>query len=603
MTEPKSASRTLARRLVAASVTAALVASFAFVGTASAQEPYALFNLQPSGGPANQPWMQQPVVRLWNADPAFRYAASIQIDPIQSTGSGSLSCVDTSVDMLVQSIPGGTFADGAFLGCQISAPGTYVLQAAVTGFALAGFGVLPPIGVFSAPFQITSGGGGIATSIAFTAQPLGANIGGPVPSANSGAVWAIQPAVSLLDSFGGVTTGDSSTVIALQITPGTPQSGGPGSLACSGGNSLTVFRGVAQFTGCRITGPGTGYALTARTVSSGSTLVLSAVSLSFNIGSGNQPSFVGFSVQPLGATPGIVPTATSGQVWPTQPQVTVFNGSGQPVTSDNATVVTLSIGSGSGTFACTSGTSRTVVGGVANFAGCSITGSGSFTLRATATNPSVAGIAPATSLPFSLGQQATGLTLTAAPIPINPGQTSVLTVQFSTGANQPIAIQSKTALSPTFQTVVTLTTDANGRAVYTTLPLTFSTTYQAVFAGGGGLAAATSPAFVVGVRRTVTMAPQWSGNRTVARGTALTFTSKIGPLNGVAVPRGTFQIYQQINGVWTFSTSATFATNSAGDAVFTWTFSRSGLWYVRWRANSDAYNVTAFSPINRVRVP
>jgi hypothetical protein len=249
-----------------------------------------------------------------------------------------------------------------------------------------------------------------------------------------------------------------------------------------------------------------------------------------------------------------------------------------------------------------------VVNGLATFAGCVVSAQGTnYTLTATYA-PTLVGeptVQPATSALFNVNAtpaQVT-LTLTAAPLPINVGQTSTLTVQFSSGANQPVAIQWKSALSPTYQTVVNLTTDSTGRATYTTIPLTFSTTYQVVFAGGSGLAASTSNAVVVGVRRTVTMSPHWSGDKTVARGTRLTFTSKIGPLNGVAVPRGTFQIYQQINGVWTFSTSATFACDSAGNAVFSWTFSRSGLWYVRWRANSDDYNVTAFSVINRVRVP
>jgi hypothetical protein len=317
----------------------------------------------------------------------------------------------------------------------------------------------------------------------------------------------------------------------------------------------------------------------------------------------NQPASVGFTVQPLGATQSVVPTATSGQVWGIQPQVTVLNVGGQPVTSDNATVVTLSIGSGSGTLVCTSGTSRTVIGGVASFSGCSITGAGTFRLLASATNPTVVGITPATSLPFNLGTQSTGLTLTASPVPINIGETSVLTVQLTGGANQPVQIQWKSALSPSYTTVATVTTNASGQATYTTVPLTFSTTYQAVFPGGGGLAASTSPTFVVGVRRSVTMDPLWSGYKKVNKGTKLTFHSKIGPLNGVDVPRGTFQIYKLVNGVWEFSTSATFACDSAGNATFTWTFSKSGNWYVRWRANSDNYNVTAYSPIDKVQVP
>ena len=416
---------------------------------------------------------------------------------------------------------------------------------------------------------------------------------GSYPASSTPSLLSPQPTVQLRNGSGGLITNPlNQASVTLTVSPATP------SFTCSGGSTtMTTVGGTASFSGCTLPA-GTGYQLTANVAFD--VTVLPITGASFNV-AGRR---LAFTQQPGGTN------AIPGQALPTQPIVAVQDSAGVTQAAQNNGTVTLTIASGpvGATLTCTGGNARNVANGLATFAGCAMSPQGTgYSLTATYA-PTLVGeptVQPATSALFNVNATpaAVTLTLTAAPIPINPGQTSVLTVQFSTGANQPIAIQSKTALSPTFQTVVTLTTDANGRAVYTTLPLTFSTTYQAVFAGGGGLAAATSPAFVVGVRRTVTMAPQWSGNRTVARGTRLTFQSKIGPLNGVAVPRGTFQIYQQINGVWTFSTSATFATNSAGDAVFTWTFSRSGLWYVRWRANSDAYNVTAFSPINRVRVP
>ena len=420
---------------------------------------------------------------------------------------------------------------------------------------------------------------------AFVAQPVGAA---------AGSALASQPVVAIRDEYENRTT--STAAVTLSLVP--PAGSAGAALTCLGsGTTKSATAGTAVYVGCAVSVAGVGYTMVATSPG-----LLSGTSAPFTVTSGDLPASVGFSVQPLGATSGFVPTATSGQLWGTQPQVTVYKSGGQPVTSDNATVVTLSIGSGNGTLTCNSGKSLTVVSGLASFSGCSITGSGSYTLLASATNPSVASIAPATSLPFSLGQQSTGLTLSASPVPINPGQTSVVTVQFTDGANQQVALQWKSALSPTYQTVATLTTDSTGKATYTTPPLTFSTTYQAVFAGSGGLAAATSPSYVVGVRRTVTMSPLYDGYKTINRGTKLTYTSKIGPLNGVAVPRGTFQIYQQIDGVWVFSTSATFACDSAGNATFTWTFSKTGNWYVRWRANSDAYNVTAYSPIAKVHV-
>jgi hypothetical protein len=414
------------------------------------------------------------------------------------------------------------------------------------------------------------------------------------PASTTPSLLSPQPTVQLRNGSGGLITNPlNQATVTLTVSPAVA------SFTCSGGTTLSTVGGVASFTGCTLPA-GTNYQLTASAAFDVSLLPVTGPSFSVV---GRRLAFV---QQPGGTN------AIPGAVLPTQPIVAVQDAAGNTQTTQNNGTVTLSITPGTGaagaTLACTSGNARNVVNGLATFAGCAVSAQGTnYTLTATY-SPTLVGeptVQSATSALFNVNAtpaQVT-LTLTAAPLPINVGQSSTLTVQFSSGANQPIAIQSKTALSPTYQTVVNLTTDATGRATYTTLPLTFSTTYQVVFAGGSGLAAATSNSVVVGVRRTVTMSPQWSGDRTVTKGTRLTFSSKIGPLNGVAVPRGTFQIYQQINGVWTFSTSATFACDSAGNAVFSWTFSRSGLWYVRWRANSDAYNVTAFSPINRIRVP
>ena len=415
---------------------------------------------------------------------------------------------------------------------------------------------------------------------------------GSYPSSTTPSLLSPQPTVQLRNGSGGLITSPlNQASVTLTVSPATA------SFTCGGSTTMQTVGGIASFSGFTLPA-GTGYRLTASVAFD--VTVAQITGASFDV-VGRR---LAFAQQPGGAN------AVPSQALPIQPIVAVQDSVGVTQTAQNNGTVTLAIATGpvGATLTCTGGNTRNVVAGLATFTGCLVSAQGTgYTLTATYT-PTLVGeltVQPATSLAFNVNATPAQvqISLAANPVPINPGQSSTLTVQFSSGANQSIQIQLKTALAPTYQTVVTLTTDATGRATYTTLPLTFSTTYQAVFAGGGGLAASTSNAVVVGVRRTVTMSPQWSGDRSVTRGTRLTFQSKIGPLNGVAVPRGTFQIYQQINGVWTFSTSETFACDSAGNAVFSWTFSRSGLWYVRWRANSDAYNVTAFSPINRVRVP
>ena len=63
--------------------------------------------------------------------------------------------------------------------------------------------------------------------------------------------WAKQPQLTVEDADGNPLATDASTVM-LVVTPGTPASGGPGSLTgCSG----TETSGVVSFSGCKIGTP------------------------------------------------------------------------------------------------------------------------------------------------------------------------------------------------------------------------------------------------------------------------------------------------------------------------------------------------------------
>ena len=161
-----------------------------------------------------------------------------------------------------------------FAGCKITgkAGTTYTLTAAATGLT----------GATSNAFTITFG---TATQLVFSAQPGG--------GAN-GATWTNQPAVTVEDQSGNTVT-NSANSITLAVGAGSPA----GTLACSGGNSLTPTNGVATFAGCEITGKiGTTYTLTA--AATGFTTITSNT---FTITFGPGPQLV-FSTQPGGGVDG-----------------------------------------------------------------------------------------------------------------------------------------------------------------------------------------------------------------------------------------------------------------------------------------------------------
>jgi len=482
-------------------------------------------------------------------------------------GPGGLSC--TSSGGLVSSA--WSLGHVTFTGCTLANSGqSYQLTAA---------GSLSP-GV-SGTFDVNAAGS--PNQLAFKVQP-----GGGV----AGQAWGQQPLVEVRDSAGNLVISDSGRTVLIQIS----SNPGGGILTC-GLTSVTTLNGRASFSGCSINKIATGYTLVA--TSSG---LNSATSTSFSITAG-APSKLVFTVQP-GAPTGTAVTA--GVAFTTQPRVAVTDAGGNVITTYPSIPVYLTIASAptGGTVTCTGGNFVNTLNGVASFSGCSVSLPGTYTLAADDAATNSPNLAPGTSTAFTVAAVPAQITLTAAPAPINLGASTTVTLQFAArGASRQVQIQAYNAVTGVYATLATVTTDSTGRAVYTTGALRYSTTFKAVFTGAADLTAGTSNTFIVGVRRTATMVPLYTGFRTVEKGTKTAYGSLIGPLNGFAVPRGTFQIYKQIDGVWVFQTSATFATTSAGKATFSWTWNHSGNWYVRWRANSDAYNTTAYSPIAKVTVP
>jgi hypothetical protein len=218
-----------------------------------------------------------------------------------------------------------------------------------TMFAIGSIGSHP-----SAPFVVTPG---TASKLAFTTEPGG----GP-----SGTTWSQQPVVTVQDALGNTVTSDNSTVtLAINSQPGSGAT-----LTCTGGLSKQAVNGVATFAGCQIAGQVGSYTLVATDGS-----LTAATSTAFNITPGAATQLV-YLQQPTNAVAGstITPSVT----------VQVEDASGNVETGDNATTVTLAIGTNPGGGTLSGTTTRTVASGVATFNDLSInkTGTG-YTLNAT----------------------------------------------------------------------------------------------------------------------------------------------------------------------------------------------------------------------------
>ncbi len=184
----------------------------------------------------------------------------------------------------------------------------------------------------------------------------------PPTSSAAGASFAVG--VSIEDSFGNVVTSDNTDLVTLAI--GTNPSSG--TLSCTPGSTVTVNNGVASFS-CSINKVGTGYTLSA---SSGA--LAGATTNAFNITPGPASHLV-VTTQPPGSSVAGASFAVG---------ISIEDSSGNVVTTDNSTAVTLAIGTNpaSGTLTCTSPT-VTAINGMASFS-CSINKAGTgYTLGAT----------------------------------------------------------------------------------------------------------------------------------------------------------------------------------------------------------------------------
>ena len=231
-------------------------------------------------------------------------------------------------------------------------------------------------------FSTNAGGVGSATSndvVVVPAAPYKLAISTqPSPTATAGQPFATQPVVEILDQYGNIETGDDSTVITASLASGA----GP----LKGTVTATVFGGVATFT--NLADP------TAETMS----LDFSGEGLT--VGPSNDVNVIAGVASQLMIQTQPYSSVVAGNPLTDPIVIDELDAYGNIVKSDNSTVVTASLASGSGTL--TGPTTATVVNGVASFNGLEDNKAGTLTLQFAAgslppvvSNPSTVVAAPA----------------------------------------------------------------------------------------------------------------------------------------------------------------------------------------------------------------
>lgn len=489
-----------------------------------------------------------------------------------SGGPGTLVC--TNPGGLSRTVVNGT---ATFSGCTINAVGVgYRLRATSSPTLTAATG--NAFNVTSPPTKLQVCWGTAATCN--TTPPT--NISG-------GSAFSLQSQIRVLDASNNLVTGDSTTSVTLSILGGTPATGGPGTLTCTGGLSKTVTNGIANFAGCAIDKTGTGYRLNASSVPA----LTSAASNTFNIALG-APVKLGFVSQPPA-------TATAQSPFASNVQVAIVDAGGNVVSTGITATINLAIATnpGAGVLSCAGGNSATTVNRVATFTGCTINNQGNgYTLvaSAVATAP-VTALANATSTAINVLAPAAAITL-SAPTVIKWGDDMTLSVHFGVnGANKAFTIQvSKDGVNWSNIAGASLTTNASGDASFIYGP-SDNRYYRASFAGTPGLQAGTSNVVRTVVRQINLLRPApTSRYKTIGHGTAITFSSTIRP-NRPELPQAVahFVVYRFITGEgWTRVVDRMVPVDRGnGVASLRLTFNSTGKFYVRSEAVPTAFNANS----------
>ena len=516
--------------------------------------------------------------------------------------AGNVVPVSRSVTLTVNKNPG-TFS------CFGQAPGTPAVITSVSGIATftnciqatvaAGYrltatstGLLSTTGAL---FDVTSG---VPTQLALCWGPKLPCVTTPPVPVRGGTPFTTQPVVRIQDSLGNQVPNDETTQVTLGILAGTPISGGPGTLVCSNGKTVTAVDGVATFAGCRIDKVGTGYRLAATSTPA----LTGAASNPFDVVAG-PPIKIAFLTQP----------GTTAARSPFNPplSVAIQDAGGNTVTTGTTATIALSMGTNpvAASLDCTGGSVAATLNGVATFPGCSVSGAGSgFTIVATASNVSPPkNLGTTQTNPFTITAPGAVITVSASAPTITWGQTVVISVHFGVnGANKTFRLEG--ARDPNnvanFSLIANLTTNASGDVSFSYTPPT-NLYYRAVFAGTPDLSPAISPLTRVVVRQIALLRPTNNGaTRTVNAGTSILFTTTVRPSRPELTPAVVvYTVFQLKNGTWVQILARNVTATAVGIAQLSITFSTKGSFYVRSQANPTPYNANSVnSPVERYNV-
>ena len=395
-------------------------------------------------------------------------------------------------------------------------------------------------------------GPGAATKLVFTTQPARGTPGGS---------FAVQPIVTIQDANDNVvTTASASVTLAI----GTNQGGGGTNLLCSA-NPLATTNGVASFSGCRINNVGVGYTLTANDGGALTDPTSSLFDVADRLVFASQPST----------------SVTAGVAFSSQPIVQVRAGASNRAANDGATVVTLSLKSGTGatgaTLTCDSGLSRTVAAGIATFTGCKIdkvspvSPSNPYVIVASATNLSSAESTTVAVIPGAAAK----LSFTAQPTTATSSQAfaiqPIVAVQdlggntVTSGANSNATVTLAIGTNPAAGTLTCTNgltrTAVAGVATFSGCQINNAGAGYTLTAAATGLTGATSAAFTVSAPAAQITLTTSSPVITWGRGIAL--TTRFGVNGGTR----TFQLQATRDNV-TWATIATLTTDSTGSSSF-----------------------------------
>ncbi len=310
-----------------------------------------------TGPPAKLAFVQSPT----NTATGALIAPAVKVAVEDANGNIETSDNATKVSLAIGTNPaGGTLSGGSAVtvASGIATFSGLSIDTAGTGYTLTASSTPSYTAATSAAFNVT--GPGAPVKLAFIQGP-----------SNTAAGGTIAPAVKVAveDANGNIETSDNATKVSLAI--GTNPAGG----TLSGGSAVTVASGIATFSGLSIDTAGTGYTLTASSTPS----YTAATSAAFNISAGVGPP------AKLAFVQGPSSTGTGAAIRPAV-TVAVEDANGNIETSDNATKVSLAIGTNPAGGTLSGGSAVTVASGIATFSGLSIDTAGTgYTLTASST--------------------------------------------------------------------------------------------------------------------------------------------------------------------------------------------------------------------------